>query len=172
MSLTFLCLVMTFASCRKFEQEKVIREAEPFQPTNLYPIERLPASFTRVAVLPCHHSDPAIPLLRYVDDVFHQELAKQRLFETVRVSPDRMKLLFGKRRVSSSEELPETFLIDLERATGANGVLFVDIDSYRAYRPLALGVRAKLVDLKSADFLWAIDETFDAGQAEVIVAAN
>ncbi|SVD29572.1 uncharacterized protein METZ01_LOCUS382426, partial [marine metagenome] len=123
-------------------------------------------------VLPCHFADEASPLLRYVDDVFHQELAKQRLFETVRLSPERMKELFGQRRISSSEQLPDTFLIDLERATGANGVLLVDLDSYRAYRPLALGGRAKLVDLKSADFLWAIDETFDLGQAEVIVAAN
>jgi len=122
--------------------------------------------------LPCFHSDPDSTLLVYVDDVFHQELAKQRLFETVRFSPERMKVLFGARRISSSGKLPQTFLADLERETGANGVLLVDLDSYRAYRPLALGVRAKLVDLKSADFLWAIDETFDAGQPDVIVAAE
>ena len=104
--------------------------------------------------------------------VFHQELTKQRLFETVRVSTSQMKVLFGIRRISSSSELPETFLSDIENATGANGVLLVDLDSYRAYKPLALSVRSKLVDIKSADFLWAIDETFDAGQPGVIVAAN
>ena len=102
----------------------------------------------------------------------HQELAKQRLFEIVRLTPEQMKELFGQRRLSSSGQLPETFLEDIARVTGANGVLLMDLDSYRPYRPLALGVRAKLVDLKSSDFLWAIDETFDAGQAEVIVAAN
>ncbi|MFP6886080.1 MAG: hypothetical protein VB997_00910 [Opitutales bacterium] len=168
----FLCIALACTSCRRFEQEQVVRKADPFRPKNLYPTERLPTSFSRVVVLPCHFADEASPLLRYVDDVFHQELAKQRLFETVRLTPERMKELFGQRRISSSEQLPDTFLIDLERATGANGVLLVDLDSYRPYRPLALGVRAKLVDLKSADFLWAIDETFDLGQAEVIVAAN
>ena len=68
--------------------------------------------------------------------------------------------------------LPETLLADIETATGANGILFVDLHSYRAYKPLALGIRAKLVNAKSTDFLWAIDEIFDAGQANVILAAN
>ena len=167
-----LAIILACSSCRRFEQEKVVQKAEPFKPTNLYPTERLPTSFTRVVVLPCFHSDPDSTLFAYVDDVFHQELAKQRLFETVRLSTERMKVLFGARRISSSGKLPQTFLADLERETGANGVLLMDLDSYRAYRPLALGVRAKLVDLKSADFLWAIDETFDAGQPDVIVAAE
>ncbi len=168
----YLCLVCLLTSCRRFEQEKVVREAEPFYPTNLYPTERLPANFSRVAVLPCYFSDENSPLLDYIDEVFHQELSKQRLFETVRVSPQQMKTLFGKSRMSSFDELPETFLADIGAATGANGILLIDLDSYRAYKPLALGVRAKLVDAKRADFLWAIDETFDAGQANVILAAN
>jgi hypothetical protein len=168
----FLCAALALSSCRRFEQEKVVRQAEPFLPKNLYPTERLPIGFTRVAVLPCYFADGDSPLLDYVDEVFHQELTKQRLFETVRLSTEQMKVLFGIRRISSSGELPETFLSDIENATGANGVLLVDLDSYRAYKPLALSVRSKLVDIKSADFLWAIDETFDAGQPGVIVAAN
>jgi hypothetical protein len=168
----FLCVTLAFSSCRRFDQEKVVRQAEPFIPKNLYPTERLPISFTRVAVLPCYFADEDSPLLDYVDEVFHQELTKQRLFETVRLSTEQMKVLFGVRRLSSSGELPETFLSDIENATGANGVLLVDLDSYRAYKPLALSIRSKLVDIKSSDFLWAIDETFDAGQPGVIAAAN
>jgi hypothetical protein len=167
-----LCVALAFSSCRRFEQEKVVRQAEPFLPKNLYPTERLPINFTRVAVLPCYFADEDSPLLDYVDEVFHQELTKQRLFETVRVSTEQMKVLFGMRRASSTGELPETFLSDIQKATGANGVLMVDLDSYRTYKPLALSVRAKLVEIKSADFFWAIDETFDAGQPGVIVAAN
>jgi len=123
-------------------------------------------------MLPCYFADEDSPLLDYVDEIFHQELTKQRLFETVRISTEQMKALFGIRRFSSSSEMPETFLSDIEKATGANGVLLVDLDSYRAYKPLALSVRAKLVEINSADFLWAIDETFDAGQPGVIVSAN
>ena len=72
-----------------------------------------------------------------------------------------MKKLFGQRRISSNSNLPENFLTTIEEYTAANGVLFVDLDSYSPYRPISLGVRAKLVDLKSGEFMWAIDETFD-----------
>ena len=165
-------LVLVFSSCRKFEQEKVLARAEPFVPTNLYPVERLPTYFNRVAVLPCYHADPDSPLLDYIDNVFHQELAQERIFETIRISTDQMRKLFGLGRISSSSDLPENFLRTLDEQTGANGVLFVDLDSYRPYRPMSLGVRAKLVDLKSGEFMWAIDETFDAGHAGVIVGAS
>ena len=165
-------LVLVFSSCRKFEQEKVLARAEPFVPTNLYPVERLPTYFNRVAVLPCYHADPDSPLLDYIDDVFHQELAQERIFETIRISTNQMRKLFGLGRISSSSDLPENFLRTLDEQTGANGVLFVDLDSYRPYRPMSLGVRAKLVDLKSGEFMWAIDETFDAGHAGVIVGAS
>lgn len=165
-------LVLVFSSCRKFEQEKVLSRAEPFVPTNLYPVERLPTYFNRVAVLPCYHADPDSPLLDYIDNVFHQELAQERIFETIRISTNQMRKLFGLGRISSSSDLPENFLRTLDEQTGANGVLFMDLDSYRPYRPMSLGVRAKLVDLKSGEFMWAIDETFDAGHAGVIVGAS
>ena len=83
-----------------------------------------------------------------------------------------MKEYFGTERVSSSGELPESFLRTLEDRTNANGVLFVDLHSYRPYRPMSLGVRAKLVDIKTGEFMWAIDETIDSGEASVMVAAN
>ena len=165
-------LVLVFSSCRKLEQEKVLARAEPFVPSNLYPVERLPTYFNRVAILPCYHADPDTPLLDYIDNVFHQELAQERIFETIRISTDQMRKLFGFGRISSSSDLPENFLRTLDEQTGANGVLFVDLDSYRPYRPMSLGVRAKLVDLKSGEFMWAIDETFDAGHAGVIVGAS
>ena len=84
-------LVLVFSSCRKFEQEKVLARAEPFVPTNLYPVERLPTYFNRVVVLPCYHADPDSPLLDYIDDVFHQELAQERIFETIRISTDQCR---------------------------------------------------------------------------------
>jgi hypothetical protein len=68
--------------------------------------------------------------------------------------------------------LPENFLSKIEELTSANGVLFVDLSSYKPYRPLSLSAKAKLVDIKSGEFLWAIDETFDAGHANVIVGAS
>ena len=168
------CLSIFFAltSCRKFEQEKVVARAEPFIPSNLYPIERLPTYFNRVVVIPCHHEDNDSPILDYIDDIFQQELAQERIFEIIRFSPSQMKKKFGIERVSSTSPLPENFLRELETLTNSNGILFVDIHSYRAFRPMSLGVRAKLVDIKTGEFMWAIDETFDAGHASVIMGSR
>jgi hypothetical protein len=166
-------LILSFTyGCRRFEEEKIVAQAKPFIPKNLYPVERLPAYFNRVVVLPCFYSDQDAPVLDYVDEVFHQELSQERIFETLRLSPEQMKEHFGIERVASNLPLPENFLMRLEELTAANGVLFVDIDSYRAYRPLALGVRSKLVDLKTGEFMWAIDETFDSGHADVIAGTK
>jgi hypothetical protein len=169
----FFIFAFLFGSgCRRFEQEKIVAQAEPFVPQNLYPIERLPAYFNRVVVLPCYFPDLDSPILDYADGIFHQELSQERIFETIQLSQDQMKKHFGVERVASNLPLPENFLRRLEALTSANGVLFVDIDSYRAYRPISLGVRAKLVDLKSGEYMWAIDETFDSGHASVIAGAN
>ena len=169
----FLLLAsLSGVGCRRFEEEKIVAQAKPFIPKNLYPIERLPAYFNRVVVLPCFYSDQDSPVLDYVDEVFHQELSQERIFETLRLSPKQMKEHFGVERVASNLPLPENFLMRLEELTGANGVLFVDIDSYRPYRPLSLGVRSKLVDLKTGEFMWAIDETFDSGHADVIAGTK
>ena len=168
----FILVLVGFSSCRKFEQEKVVGRADPFFPTNLYPIERLPNYFNRVIVLPCYYPDEDSHLLTYIDDIFHQELAQERIFETIRIQTEQMKRVFGVERVSSAGELPENFLRKLEGMTNANGVLVVDLDSYRPYRPMSLGVRAKLVDIKTGEFMWAIDETFDAGHASIIVGSS
>ena len=131
----FLVLItcIVISSCRRFEQEKVVARAEPFVPTNLYPIERLPNYFNRVVVLPCYYPDEDSQLLTFVDEIFHQELAQERIFETVRIDSDQLNEKFGKKRVSSTGVLPENFLRRLEEMSDANGVLFVDLDSYRPY---------------------------------------
>jgi hypothetical protein len=159
-------------SCRKFKEEKVIAKAEPFRPTNIYPVERLPLNFTRVALLPCFHEDPDSPILSFCDQIFLQELSQERIFEIVRIKPDELKSLIGVSRVSSSNNLPANFLKIIESRTSARGVLFIDLDSYKPFRPMSLGVRSKLVDLKTGEFMWAIDETFDAGHASVVVGAS
>ena len=137
-----------------------------------YPVERLPTYFNRVAVLPNFHSDSAASILSYSDDIFLNELSKVGLFEVVPVSTDFCRKNFGKDRISSSESLPDNFLPLLIEEFGANGVMFLDLHSFNPYRPISLGVRSKLVDLKSGEFMWAIDESIDAGDASVMVTAN
>ena len=170
---TFISLLIVLStSCRKFKEEKVVARAEPFQPTNVYPVDRLPLHFNRVVLLPCFHSDSANSLLTFCDQIFLQELSQERIFEVIQLSPAELKVIAGKERVSSSRNLPSNFLKIIEEYTSANGVLFVDLDSYKPYRPMSLGVRSKLVDLKTGEFMWAIDETFDAGHASIILGAS
>ena len=165
-------LLVIGSSCRKFKEEKVVAKAEAFKPTNIYPVDRLPLHFNRVALLPCFHPDSANSILNFCDQVFHQELSQQRIFEIIQLSPKELKSITGHERIASSRNLPSNFLKIIEEYTSANGVLFIDLDSYKPYRPMSLGVRSKLVDLKSGEFMWAIDETFDAGHASVIVGAS
>ena len=89
-----------FLGCRKFEQEKIVANAVPYTASNLYPIERLPSYFNRVAVLPVYHQDPDSTLLSFVDEIFQQELLQERIFEVIPISRETMKIQFGKEMVS------------------------------------------------------------------------
>ena len=106
-----------------------------------------------------------------MDDIVNQELAQARLFETVRFSTQSCKSYFGKDRINS----PIRCLITSSKfkiRTQANGVLFVDVLGFQSYRPLSISLRAKLVDLNSGDFMWAIDEIIDSSHASVIAASR
>ena len=170
--ISFISLMLFLSSCRKFKEEEVIVKAEPFQPTNIYPIERLPLHFNRVVLLPCSYPDPDNSILKFCDQIFYQELSQERIFEIIHLSSEELRSMVGHKRVSSTQRLPANFLKILEDYTSANGVMFIDLDSYKPFRPMSLGVRAKLIDLKTGEFMWAIDETFDAGHASVIVGAS
>ena len=169
------CLTLIFlflAGCSKTEQEKAIANTEPFAVTNLYPIERLPVYFNRVVIMPCSYAGKSGKVLEFADEIIFQELGQSRLFEIVQLSTKECKRLLGKERISSSESLPDNFFSLIKGETQANGVLFIDIQSFNPYRPLSLGIRAKLVDLNSGDFMWAVDETMDAAHASVIASAQ
>ncbi len=158
--------------CNPFSKNEVAKNVEPFAVSNLYPIERLPVYFNRVVVMPCFYEGSAITFLDYADDLFLQELSQARVFESVQLSTQDCKRLFGKERINSSESLPDNFLTLLKSETQANGVLFLDIQNFQPYKPMSLGVRAKLVDLNSGDFMWAVDETIDSAHAPVIASAQ
>jgi hypothetical protein len=169
LSFFFIC----FSGCRHADRDKIVQRATPHVPSNLHSVERFPGNFQRVIVLPCHYFPEDELLLDYVDAVFRQELTKKRAFEPVFVSREELREMVGKTQLSPQGKLPENLLARLLSAhPGVDGVMFLEIFGYRAYKPLALGVRGKLVDLRSGDFIWALDETFDAGNASVIVAAN
>ena len=51
-------------------------------------------------------------------------------------------------------------------------VLFSRLTQYRAYPPLIVGWSLKLVDVKTASVVWAVDEVFDASNESVNNAAR
>jgi hypothetical protein len=60
----------------------------------------------------------------------------------------------------------------LQESVGCDAVLFCQLTAFRAYAPLAVGWRLKLVDVRSRQILWAGDEVFDAGQSTVKTGAR
>ena len=78
-----LAIILAFSGCRKTEQEKIISRAEPYQPSNLFPRERLPNYFNRVVVMPAYCDASSVGVLQFADDLLHQELSKSRIFEPV-----------------------------------------------------------------------------------------
>ncbi len=60
----------------------------------------------------------------------------------------------------------------LKKEYGCDAVLFCQLTEYRAYPPLAIGWRLKLVDVRGKKTIWAGDENFDAGKPEVLAAAR
>jgi hypothetical protein len=51
-------------------------------------------------------------------------------------------------------------------------VLICRLTQYRAYEPLAIGWRLKLLDTDEPRIVWAVDEVFDARQPAVANAAR
>ena len=147
-----------------------------YQPSNSYREEAaLPAHIKRIAVL---------PLTTLVEEasaefgrdalwpVLMNELGRARLFELVHVSPDELRLLTGRSHWSGEEKLPLNFFELLKDKLGVDAVLFSRLTQYRAYEPLAVGWRLKLMDAEEPRILWAVDEVFDARAPEVAAAAR
>jgi hypothetical protein len=126
----------------------------------------------RVAFLPVYHERFPDHALRDLDSAFNAELAKKTLFEVVPVSRREMEGMIGLREVSSVDKIPGDLFKKLVEHYGVEGVMFTDVTHYSPYRPIAIGVRSKLVDIQSGRIHWASDVLFDSGNAGVAEAAR
>jgi hypothetical protein len=146
------------------------------RPKNIYlGVEKLPRDVKRVAVLPLRvdtkdfATEQARPGLQ---KALLGELSKANRFELVLVKPEQLRDWSGKLAWGAEEELPEGLLERIRKETGCEGVLFCQVTGYRAYPPLAIGWRLRLVDAEGLQVWWAADEWFDAGDAAVANAAR
>lgn len=144
----------------------------PPPPQNYLAPETGRTPLRRVALLPLWSEKLPGDYLRELDAAFNGELTKMALFEVVPVSRTQMEATFGERQWSSIDALPADMLAILRARFGVDGVVFTDLTHFSPYRPLAMAVRAKLVDVSTGELRWAFDYVYDSGNAAVASAAK
>ena len=146
-----------------------------YQVRNVYRREHLlPVNLRRVAVLPVSIKAATADLIsgqRALEPVFQNELTKASRFETILVEPSRLKEWTGRESWDAYEDLPPRIFQILAERTGAEAVLFPHLTEYKAYPPMAIGWRMKLVET-NASAIWAVEELFDASSEAVSNSAR
>lgn len=164
--------VLALAAGCQTDRERIldrVLERQYFSPSNYSAAPRLPVTLRRVVLVPVSGGAVAPPeTAAALQAVFVAELQKQARFEVVQLSRAECQRRFGAPEFASVAALPPDFLTALGRSFGAEGVLFIDLTGYRGYRPLLLGVRAKLAAIEDSRLLWSLDETFSAEDAAVV----
>lgn len=145
-----------------------------FTPANHAGDKQLPATLRRVVLLPVAGGNVASPESALaLDPVVLAELQKQNRFEVVAMSREDCRRLFHAEEFGSSAALPADFLAVLRRQYAADGALFVDITVYKPYRPIALGLRAKLALLgDEVRLVWTFDNVFSTADQTVSNSAR
>lgn len=152
--------------------QKFLATHQAFKPVNRFPGQAPSEPVLRLAVLPLFHANPPTAPLVELDAVFLDTLGQWNLAELVPVSPEQVAALAGHPRVSPRQPLPEDFFSRLRADTGADAVLFTDLTAYRTLKPVAAGLRLRLVDLRDLQTLAAFDQIFDSGNPSVEIAAR
>lgn len=147
-----------------------------YQPLNIYTEDHtLPAQLRRLAVLPLTAAGESTELefgRASLEPVLLAELGRVNQFELVPVTPEQLQRWTGRSSWAGEDKLPQDFFEKLRAAAGVDGVLFSRLTQYRAYEPLAIGWRIKLLDARNPRVLWAVDEVFDVRQTDVANAAR
>ncbi|MES2695203.1 MAG: hypothetical protein V4773_17140 [Verrucomicrobiota bacterium] len=143
-----------------------------YVPTNVRADPSL-GGIRRVVVLPVWSGEAApAETAAELDAVVVAALQDSKRFEVVSLSREAALRKFRLESLSSVSALPHGMFETLQRDFAADAVLFVDITVYRAYRPLAIGLRSKLTKIAGAHQIWAFDNVFSADDASVANAAR
>jgi hypothetical protein len=147
-----------------------------YRPENVYTsFSQLPVSLRRVAVLPLTCDTKASELeygRQVLAAVLGEELGKTKKFELVNVSPEQLRIWTGRPAWRAEETLPADFLKVIKEQLGCDAVLFSRLTQYRAYPPLTVGFSLKLAEVDTAEFVWVVDEIFDASEPSVVNSAR
>jgi hypothetical protein len=102
-----------------------------------------------------------------LEPLLQAELAKTRKFEVVIANAETLRSCTGRAGWSTEDALPLKFFDSLREATACDAVLFCRLTAFKAYAPLSVGWRLRLVDARSRQTLWATDEVFDAAEKPI-----
>jgi hypothetical protein len=163
-----LAVALLAAGCSHPPVTDPSRRGPFFTPKNYIGEKELPDSIHRVVLLPVHAGDFAPPEeAEALDTVFVTALERQMRFEVVTLSRVECQASYGTPDISSAAALPHDFLQDLGRKYGADAVMFVDITAYQPYRPILLGIRAKLSLVSDHRLVWSFDQIFSASDPAI-----
>ncbi|WP_404424004.1 hypothetical protein [Nibricoccus sp. IMCC34717] len=169
---------LLLAGCSELPKPDPLIVGPFYEPTNVRKnVLQLPIDLRRVLLVPVATAGPSIPEdnLSAMDSAFQAELNRTQRFEVVALNRTQMAELIGRPQVTSTEVIPASFVDKILKADnrfGADAVLFVDLTDYKAYPPMSLGVRAKLVRISDMAILWAADLNFSADDRRVINSAR
>ncbi len=138
-------------------------------PVNFRGDAQLAPDIQRIALLPLHGGEAAsAEITAALDPVLLTTLQRQMRFEVVVVSREDCAHLFGAGDFASTAALPHGFLEKLAEKYAVDAVLFTDLTVLHAYRPLTLGLRAKLATVRDVRLIWAFDEVFSAADDKMV----
>ncbi len=164
-SLFLLPLLIVATGCGTIGQPS--RQTSPEVQLSNVDSHPLPQDMRRVAILPVYCPNQPDSTCEAIDRNFSSEFSKALAFEVVRIGRDELQQIIGSPQIESVVDVPGSLFPALSDRYGVDGVLFVDLTSYRPYRPISIGVRAKLVDIRAGQIFWAIDSTLDSADPRV-----
>lgn len=171
-----LAALLGWAGCASPPVFDGARHGPFYTPVNHAGEAQLPANLRRVVLLPVAGGSAAnAESAAALDPVFIAELQKQNRFEVVSITREDCLRRFRAEEFLSTAALPHDFLAMLKREHAADAVMFVDLTAYKPYRPLVLGVRAKLALLdpeSEVRLVWTFDNIFAASDPAVANSAR
>ncbi len=174
LSVSLATAALVFSGCGTTAPNDPARIGPFYTPRNFAGDPQLPADMRRVVLLPIYGGSVANPeSTGALDPVFVTELQKQNRFEIVVLSREDCLHRYRMPEISSTAALPHNFMAGLRRDYAADGVMFVDVTAFKAYRPLVLGVRAKLASITGdTRLVWTFDNMFSAADPAVANSAR
>ena len=173
-ALVAVVAVGLLSSCMVPPVNDTARVGPFFTATNHTGDAQIPANVRRVVLLPIASGTVApAESVAALDAVFLRELQRKNRFEIVTLTRSDCLQRFQAEEFTSVSALPADMLKRLQREFAADAVLFIDLTVFRAYRPLALGIRSKLATLgEDVHLVWTFDNVYSASDAAVANSAR